>query len=131
MRIRRHFILISALLTIVSPVRGQKTLTVGDAFVGRYKKALGFSWDKNEGTFITLTKTNEVYYFNSPSWVLPFTNASQTQLRNQSMGTMTLGQMSFSDQTNEAIPVLRCEFCYESFLLIGEGLHGRRGRKDF
>ena len=106
MKTQLHLVLILALLAIAAPVMGKKVRTpAADPFVGTYKKALGFSWDRNRGESVMLTKTNGVYYFNSHSMVLPFTNASPSHLKNQSMGAITLGQMRFADQKDEAVPV--------------------------
>ena len=102
-----------------------------DPFVGTFQKAMGFFSDRDKDRRVTITKTNGIYYFKSYSHTLAFTNSSAVQLRNATMGRITQGQLTFADQNGEPVAVLRCEFCYESFLLIGENLHGRGNRKDF
>src|SRR5580765_7007620 len=85
MRIQWHAVLILTLSAITVPLMGEKaSRPKQDPFVGKYKKALGFSWDRNQGEFVLVTKTNGVYWFNSHSMSLPFTNASPSQLGNQS-----------------------------------------------
>jgi len=86
----------------------------GDPFVGTYGRGL------IEGDAVTITRDGNVYQIDKQGYQdFTFKQRQPDILEDdqQTLGTITRGELTFADAPDQPITVLKVNFCYEHFLL--------------
>ena len=91
-----------------------ETQLESDVFVGLYRRGL-------HGSLVEITNDNDGYSMSDTSgkgYHFVLIKDGVLQDEDAILGTLTLGDLKFTDSPDEHIIVLKAKFCYEHFLLF-------------